>query len=213
MTRKIDVGTPIRTVEELEVFGTPTPRVRDKVLDTLEDVHKEWLAATPLVFVATSGVDGTCDVSPKGDPAGFVRVLDSHTLAMPERPGNRRMDGYRNILGNPHVGLVCVIPGRGDTMRINGRATLVRDAPFMADMQIRGHVPSLALLVEVEEIFFHCSKAFRRSHAWEPDAWNPGGARPPGEVAHSLWRKDQPREEVLRIYEQREAGEELYSNE
>lgn len=213
MANHIDRGTPIRKIEELEEFGTPAPRVRDKVLDSLQDVHMEWLAATPLVFVATSAEDGTCDVSPKGDPAGFLRVLDPHTIAMPERPGNRRMDGYRNILSNPHVGLVCVIPGRGDTMRVNGKATLVRDAPFMADMQIRGHAPSLALLVNVEEVFFHCSKAFRRSHAWEPEAWNPELARPAGEIALGLWRKGQPRDETLRLYEQREMSEDLYSAE
>lgn len=213
MANHIDRGTPIRKIEELEEFGTPAPRVRDKVLDSLQDVHMEWLAATPLVFVATSAEDGTCDVSPKGDPAGFLRVLDPHTIAMPERPGNRRMDGYRNILSNPHVGLVCVIPGRGDTMRVNGKATLVRDAPFMADMQIRGHAPSLALLVNVEEVFFHCSKAFRRSHAWEPEAWHPEFARPAGEIALGLWRKGQPRDETLRLYERRETSEDLYSTE
>lgn len=165
MADHTDQGTKIGTLAQLEEFGTPAQIIRDKVLDTLQDVHVEWLAATPLVLVATASVDGRCDVSPKGDPPGFVRVLDAHTIALPERPGNRRMDGYHNILSNPHVGLICVIPGRGDTMRVNGTATLVRDAPFMADMRIRNHQPSLVLVVSVEEVFFHCAKAFRRASA------------------------------------------------
>lgn len=211
LREKTDLGTKIRTLDELEEFGMPTQMIRDKVLDALQDVHVEWLAATPLVFVATAAADGRCDVSPKGDPPGFVQVLDAHTIALPERPGNRRMDGYRNVLSNPYVGLICVIPGRGDTMRVNGAATLVRDAPFMEDMRVRGHRPSLALVVNVEEVFFHCAKAFRRANAWDPVTWNPDGARPPAEVALSLWRKGQPRDEVLSFYEHRVSREELYS--
>lgn len=210
MLEKIDIGTKISTVDELEEFGAPTPMIRDKVLDALQDVHVEWLAATPLVFVATAASDGRCDVSPKGDPPGFVQVLDAHTIALPERPGNRRMDGYHNVLSNPHVGLICVIPGRGDTMRVNGRATLVRDAPFMADMRIGGHAPSLALVVKIEEVFFHCTKAFRRAKAWDHLTWNPDAAPPPAEVALSLWRKGQPRDEVVAYYERHVSHEDLY---
>ena len=158
--------TPVTTAEQLEAFGIPAPMNRDKVLDVLEDVHREWIAATTLVFVATSSADGRCDVSPKGDPAGFVRVLGPTRLAIPERPGNLRMDGFHNILENPHVGLVCLIPGRGDTLRINGRARLITELPDFDDMVIKGHRPSLALLVDVEEVFFHCPKAFRRSRTW-----------------------------------------------
>jgi uncharacterized protein len=211
VSEEIDMGTKIRTLDELEEFGTPAPMTRDKVLDALHEVHVEWLAATPLVFVATAAADGRCDVSPKGDPPGFVHVLDAHTIAVPERPGNRRMDGYHNVLSNPHVGLICVIPGRGDTMRVNGTATLVRDAPFMPDMRVHGHRPSLALIVNVEEVFFHCAKAFRRANAWDPLAWNPDGARTPADVALSLWRKGQPRDEVLSFYEHRVSREDLYS--
>lgn len=192
--------TPVTSVEQLEAYGVPTPIVRDKVIDTLEDVHRLWIAATSLVFVATSSADGRCDVSPKGDPAGFVRVLSPTRLAIPERPGNRRMDGFHNILENPHVGLVLVIPGRGDTLRINGRAQLVTDLPDFDDLVVKGHRPSLALLVDVEEVFFHCPKAFRRSRTWTPDTWQPTTAPPPADIALSLWRKGQPPDEVHRIY-------------
>ena len=158
----------IRTVEELERLGTPEPIVRDKVEGQLADPHCEWIAGTPLVLLATASRDGRCDVSPKGDPSGFVKVLDEVTLAIPERAGNRRMDGYHNVLENPHVGLIFIIPGRPETLRVNGRARLVTDGPFFENMIVRSHRPSLALLVDVEEVFFHCPKAFVRSRVWKP---------------------------------------------
>lgn len=190
--------TPITTVEQLEVFGTPMPRVRDKVLTALEDVHREWIEATTLVFVATSSAGGTCDVSPKGDPPGFIRVLGPMRIAIPERPGNRRMDGFRNILENPRAGLICLIPGRGDTLRVNGRAQLVTDLPDFDTMVVKGHRPSLALVLDVDEVFFHCPKAFRRSGTWVPETWQPSAARPYADIAIALWRNDQPEDEVRR---------------
>ena len=139
----------------------------------LHERDRDWLAASPFCLIATAGADGTCDVSPKGDPPGFALVLDDRTIAIPERPGNRRADGYRNILANPHVGLIFLIPGRDDTLRINGRARLVRDAPFFDDMVVKGHRPLLALVVEIEQIFYHCAKAFLRSELWQPETWQP----------------------------------------
>ncbi|MGZ0151806.1 MSMEG_1061 family FMN-dependent PPOX-type flavoprotein [Kribbella sp. WER1] len=159
----------LHTVEDLERFGTPDPIVRDKIEPRLYDLHREWIGGTPLVFVATASLDGRCDVSPKGDPPGFVKVLDDTTLAIPERSGNRRMDGFRNILENPHAGLVLLIPGRPETLRVNGRARIVTEAPFFDDMIVRSHRPRLALVVDVEEVFFHCPKAFARSKTWKPD--------------------------------------------
>jgi len=179
----------IQTADELERFGTPEPVVRDKVEDRLAAAHREWIAATPLLFVATASADGRCDVSPKGDPAGFVTVLDDTTLGIPERAGNRRMDGYRNILENPRAGLIFVIPGRPETLRVNGAARLVTDGPFFDDMVVRGHRPQIVLLLSVEEAFFHCPKAFVRARAWKPGTWNPAGVRPYAEIARSLWRR------------------------
>ncbi len=129
--------------------------------------------------MATSAADGSCDVSPKGDPAGFVHVLDDQTLVMPERPGNKRADGWVNVLSNPHVGLIFVVPGRVDTLRVNGRARLVREAPFLDDLVVNGHRPQLALVVEIEQVFHHCGKAFLRSRLWDPRVVGPGGAAAP----------------------------------
>ncbi len=174
------IGTPIDTVEELvDLLGEPLPAVRDKGRTRLLDVDRAWLAATTFCVMATASADGRCDASPKGDPAGsLVHVLDDATIALAERPGNKRADGYQNIIENPHVGLDFVIPGRGDTLRVNGRARLVRDAPFFDDMLVKGHRPVLAVVVEVEEIFFHCSKAFLRSGLWKPETWDPDGIVP-----------------------------------
>ena len=167
-------GTTVTSVDELrEIIPPPLGAAVDKVRYALHDLDRQWLAAAPLVLVATSDAAGNLDVSPKGDPAGsLVRVLDDRTLAIPERPGNRRVDGYRNVLANPHVGLIFLIPGRGDTLRVNGSARVVRDAPYLADLQVRRNVPVLALEVDVEEVFHHCSKAFLRSKAWDPDTWD-----------------------------------------
>jgi hypothetical protein len=206
----MDPFTTISSIEELEEFGVPKPTVRDKVLGVLEDVHREWLAATSLVFVATASADGRCDVSPKGDPPGFVRVLGPNRIAIPERPGNRRMDGFHNLLENPQVGLICLVPGRGDTLRVNGSARLVSDLPDFDSMLVKGHRPSLALVVDVEEVFFHCPKAFRRSGTWDPGSWNPTAARPYPDIALALWRKGQPEEEVRHHYAQTAKQEDLY---
>ncbi len=161
------------------LIGEPGQRARDKERDHLIDVDRAWLAASPFCVLATSAADGSCDASPKGDPAGtLVHVLDDHTIAIAERPGNRRVDGYHNVLANPHVGLVFLIPGRGDTLRVNGRARLVSDAPFFDEMVVRGHRPVLALVVDVEQVFFHCSKAFLRSRLWQPETWAPDDGVP-----------------------------------
>ncbi|TDC64227.1 pyridoxamine 5'-phosphate oxidase family protein [Micromonospora sp. KC207] len=164
----------ITSHEELrDLLGAPMPRAAVKERQVLHDRDRQWLAAAPFCLVATAGADGTCDVSPKGDPPGFALVLGDTTIAIPERPGNRRADGYRNILDNPHVGLIFLIPGRTDTLRINGRARLVRDAPFFDDLVVRGHRPVLAIVVEIEQIFYHCAKAFLRSELWRPETWQP----------------------------------------
>ncbi|WP_027644375.1 pyridoxamine 5'-phosphate oxidase family protein [Salinispora oceanensis] len=164
----------ITTHEELrELLGVPTARAATKERTHLHERDRQWLAASPFCLVATAGADGTCDVSPKGDPPGFALPIDDTTVAIPERPGNRRADGFHNILDNPHVGLIFLIPGRSDTLRINGRARLVREAPFFDSMTVKGHRPTLALVVAIEEIFYHCAKAFLRSQLWSPQTWTP----------------------------------------
>ena len=123
------------------------------------------------MLLATSGPDGTCDVTPRGDPPGFVRVLDERTLLLPERPGNRLADSLRNVLRNPHVGLLFVIPGVGDTLRVNGRASIVTDEELLAPSAVEGRAPRLGFLIDVEEVFTHCSKAFLRAQLWDPSRY------------------------------------------
>lgn len=197
-TRGVD---DVTSEDELTaLLGTPAPPARAKERTRLHDLDRQWLAASPFCLLATAAADGTCDVSPKGDPPGFALVLDERTIAVPERPGNRRADGFRNILGNPHVGLIFFVPGRGDTLRINGRARLVRDAPFFDDMVVRGHRPVLAVVVEVEQVFHHCSKAFLRSQLWEPGTWAPDAVPPRAQLARTLERPDAALEDLERYY-------------
>ena len=181
----------ITTYDELrEVVPQPLAAAAGKARKELHDLDREWLAASPFCLIATSADDGTCDVSPKGDPAGFTKIFDSTTIAIPERAGNRRVDGFTNILSNPHVGLIYFLPGRGDTLRINGCARIVREAPFFDEMVVKGNRPQLALLVEIEEIFHHCSKAFLRSQLWKPETWNPEAMPSRPRIAKALERPD-----------------------
>jgi uncharacterized protein len=183
-----------------ELIGEPLPRTAAKQRHALHELDRQWLAASPFCLVATSDADGSCDVSPKGDPAGFTLVLDDRTIAIPERPGNRRADGFRNILRNPHVGLIYFVPGRGDTLRINGRARLVRDAPFFDRMVVKGHRPVLAVVVDIDEIFHHCSKAFLRSRLWDAGAWTPDAVPSRAVIAKALERPDDSMETLEHYY-------------
>jgi PPOX class probable FMN-dependent enzyme len=161
-----------------QVGGAPRERSVRKQLSHLDEHARRFLAAAPFCVLATSGADGSCDATPRGDDPGFARVLDEHTLALPERPGNRRLDSLRNVLANPHVGLVFIVPGITHTLRVNGTARLVADADFFDDMAVFGKRPVLALLVTVEECYFHCAKAFIRSRLWQPEVW-PGRSAVP----------------------------------
>jgi PPOX class probable FMN-dependent enzyme len=155
------------------LLGEVMPRAAKKERPKLHERDREWLAASPFCLVATSDAAGNCDVSPKGDPNGFVHIVDDRTIVVPERPGNRRADGFFNVLSNPHVGLIFLVPGRNETLRINGKARILRDAPFFDEMIVKGHRPQLAMLVEIDTIFFHCAKAFMRSALWKPETWDP----------------------------------------
>lgn len=191
----------ITTEEQLRaLLGDPVPAALAKERTALADVDREWLAASPFCLVATSGADGSCDVSPKGDPPGFTLVLDDRTIALPERAGNRRADGYRNILANPHVGLIYLLPGRTDTLRINGRARLVTDAELLDRMVVKGHRPVLAVVVQIDQVFHHCGKAFLRSELWDPGSWRPDAVPTRARIAHALERKHEPLEELERYY-------------
>ncbi|RCW42748.1 hypothetical protein DFQ14_1083 [Halopolyspora algeriensis] len=191
----------VTSEEELrELVGSPRPSTVAKERTALHELDRQWLAESPFCLVATADAAGRCDVSPKGDPAGFTLVLDDTTIALPDRPGNRRADGFRNVLANPHVGLLHMVPGRGDTLRINGRARLVRDAPFFDEMTVQGHRPPVALVVDIEQIFHHCAKAFLRSALWKPETWNPEALPSRARIAKALDRPDDSLEELERYY-------------
>ncbi len=177
----------VNNVDELRaIVGEPDQYVANKVKDRLSPIQRDWLAHSPLGFVATTDADGRVDVSPKGDPPGFVHVINDTTIAIPERPGNKRVDGYRNVLERPHVGTLFLIPGRGDTLRINGTARILADADYFDAMTVKGKRPILALEIDVEEVFFHCAKAFLRSDAWDPSTWNPTAVPSVAQIAKAI---------------------------
>lgn len=162
----------ITTLDELHAInGVPKASTATKDTPFITPSMEEFIARCRLFLIGTSDAAGSCDVSPKGDPAGAVRVLDSRTLAIPDRLGNRRVDGFRNVLTNPHVGLLFMIPNVDETLRVNGRAFLTRDPELLASVATRGTTPKLALIVEIDEAYMHCARAFLRSGLWQPETW------------------------------------------
>jgi PPOX class probable FMN-dependent enzyme len=153
------------------VLGTPARLSVEKTLRALDMHSREFIARSPFVLIASSDGQGGLDVSPKGDPPGFVQVLDEHTLVIPDRPGNRRADTFLNVLRHPGVGMLFLVPGKADTLRVNGRAQIARDSWLLDQMGVRGNRPQLALVVSVEEVFFHCAKCMMRSGLWDEEAW------------------------------------------
>jgi uncharacterized protein len=202
----------ITSVEQLEsIVGLPTGLAVTKERSALTDIDRAWLAATPFCVVATSDAQGRCDASPKGDPPGrLVHVVDDHTVALAERPGNRRVDGYRNVLANPHVGIDFLVPGRGDTLRVNGRARLLSDAPYLDELAVDGKRPVLALEVHVETLFFHCAKAFLRSRLWDPESWDPQALPRRAMIARELERGTRTLAELDDYYRPDNYGKNLY---
>jgi uncharacterized protein len=152
-----------------EILGSPSDLIVAKVTDHLTPLTRQFVERSPFVCVATSRPDGGLDISPRGDPAGFVRILDDRTLVIPERPGNRLADTLTNLLADPRIALLFLIPGVGDTFRVNGRAAVVDDPELLAPSTVDGRAPKLGLVVTIEEAFTHCQKAFIRSDLWNPD--------------------------------------------
>ena len=154
-----------------ETIGAPMPRALRKEIARLDEHCRALIAASPFVLVGSGDGAGNLDVSPKGDRPGFVQVLDERTLAIPDRPGNRRADTFTNVLRNAGVGLLFLIPGKLETLRVNGRARIVRDPPLLGRMAVEGKTPALALVVTVEQAFIHCGKCMLRSGIWDPASW------------------------------------------
>jgi PPOX class probable FMN-dependent enzyme len=168
----IDVAHAVTSEAELRtLYGQPGERAVAKEQPVLNEDCRAFIAHSPFLIMGTAGADGRCDVSPKGDAPGFVHVLDERHLAIPDRIGNNRLDGMRNVVENPHVGLIFFIPGREDTLRVNGRARVVRDEALLERLAVAGKRPVTALVVEVEQCFMHCARAFKRAGLWDPARW------------------------------------------
>jgi PPOX class probable FMN-dependent enzyme len=182
-----------------EMLGPPAQRSVLKERSSLDEHFRAFIAHSSFLLMATSGTDGTCDVSPKGDAPGFVLVLDDRHLVIPDRPGNKRFDGMKNLLTNPHVGLIFLVPGREETLRVNGRAWITKDPELLARSVAQGKTPQLAIGVEVEQCFLHCVKAFRRSKLWTHTEWPAPDAL--ASMAQVLFEQIKPAGLTVRDYE------------
>ena len=151
------------------IIGSPTDLVAGKIADRLNDLTRQFIERSPFVCVATAHPDGGLDVSPRGDPAGFVRILDERTLLVPDRPGNRIADTLTNLLVDARIALLFLIPGVGDSFRVNGRGVVVDDPELLAESTVDGKPPRLGILIEIEQAYTQCSKALIRSDLWNPE--------------------------------------------
>lgn len=154
-----------------ELSKQPSSRANNKIISHIDDICMRFIAASPFVIIASRGVDGLMDLSPKGDPPGFAAVLDERTLAIPDRLGNHRLDTFENLLTHPEIGLLFLIPGNGDTLRVSGKGRIVRDSALQARLAIDGRSPNLVLIVAVEQAFMHCQKCVVRAQLWNPEHW------------------------------------------
>jgi PPOX class probable FMN-dependent enzyme len=165
---KVTVNT---AAEVKAILGEDFPSQVAKIIDHIDLHCRAWIDRCPFVVISSTNAAGEMDVSPKGDPPGFVKVLDKHTLAVPDRIGNHRGDTFMNVLETPNVGLLFIVPKRREVVRVSGVAQVVRDPELLESMSVNGKLPDLALLVRVREAFFHCGKSMIRSRMWEPDRW------------------------------------------
>src|SRR6478736_5085310 len=171
MRERIEAHAVTSVAALKEINGEPRQLIAEKATDYLTPLLVDYLNACPYFMLATANADGWCDVSPRGDAAGAVRVLDARTIALPDRPGNRRVDSLKNIVSNPHVGLLFIIPAVDETVRINGRATITQDPELLSTMQMQGKTPRLAIVVDIDEVFTHCARSILRAGLWAPETW------------------------------------------
>lgn len=168
---KIDPDYLVNDEAALRALFPPVHAIAvEKALDRLDPHARAFVARSPFLCIGTQSPDGTADVSPRGDPAGFVEVADDRTLLIPDRPGNNRLDTLSNIVANPAVALIFMVPGFDETLRINGTARISRDPALLARMAVEGRAPRVVIVVSVREVFLHCAKAFRRARLWDPAA-------------------------------------------
>ncbi len=182
-----------------ETVGDPIASIAEKEMPALDKHARHFISLSPILFISTAGADGRADVSPRGDPAGFVKVLDDRTILIPERPGNRRADTMTNIVENPgqSVALIFLLPGVEETLRASGRARIVDDASVLEDMAVRGKAPKLGILIEIDEVFFHCAKALKRARLWDPGTQIAAGEFPSlAQITRDQRERNTPLEEI-----------------
>ena len=194
-----------------ELVPGPRPAQETKVLRSLDHHGRAWIQRSPFVVIASRDSAGRMDLSPKGDPAGFVRVLDDSTLAIPDRPGNRRMDTFLNVLETGSVAVMFMVPGRGEVLRAAGTGQIVRDPDLLASMAEREREPALALVVSIDEVMFHCGKSVIRSSLWSPDDWpNIDGLASYAECLADQTTSDETVDEMETRFATWHEGNELY---
>jgi uncharacterized protein len=200
----------ISSAEQLwALVGEPHERVIAKELPELDQKSRAFISASPFLVMATTGVDGTCDAGPKGGPAGFVRVVDETRLLIPEFPGNRRFDGVQNLVERHGIGLLFVVPGISETLRVNGFARLTREPALLAACAVDGKEPWFVTDMEVRQVFSHCGKAFLRSELWKPDSWPEADevVSPSRSIARAAAESRRPESEVRREAEEQYRAE------
>jgi len=173
------------------LIGEPAQLTCAKITNRLNSLTRQFIQRSPFICIATSDLNGNCDLSPRGDPAGFVRILDERTLLVPERPGNRIADSMRNILANPHIGVLFFVPGVTDTFRVNGYATLITDEDLLAPSAVEGKAPQLGVIIDIDEAYTQCSKAFLRSQFWNPHCYVDPSVMPTGGQIHRAIQGEQ----------------------
>ena len=166
-----DVITDVQvdTAELREIIGPAMDLAATKEMPSLDEHCRHFISLSPFLCLGTADSQGRHDVSPRGDPPGFVKVLDDKTILIPDRRGNRRVDSMINIAQNPRVGVLFLLPGVEETLRLHGRATIIKDAALFADMAVNGKTPVLGIQVEIDEVFYHCAKAIKRAKLWDPE--------------------------------------------
>jgi PPOX class probable FMN-dependent enzyme len=209
MVTRTTLTDTITTLEQLrEIIPEPNELARRKQISVIDEHCRAFIERSPFLFLATSNARGDCDVSPKGDAPGFVQVLDERTIAIPDRPGNNRLDSLSNILENPHAAAIFIIPGAEWTLRVNGRATIVRDQHILERCAVNDKLPLLAVAIEVEEAFLHCPKCMLRSKLWDEESWTSKDDLSFAEIARDHVKIDVPVDVVQKALDK--AHEELY---
>jgi uncharacterized protein len=166
------MGKPVQTIAELRaIVPQPAKLVEAKILDHLDEQASAFLAASPFLLLSTSGCDGRIDVSPRGDEPGFVRIEDPRTIVLPERNGNNLAFSLQNIIENPNVGIIALLPNAGETLRINGKAVILADSDLLGELGARGKPAMLAVRVSIERAYFQCARALLRARIWDPETW------------------------------------------